>query len=53
MQPTCPKCNNTAFRMLPDAADRQTDMECLHCGHVTAFVTTVTRPPEEPESPEH
>ena len=50
MQSTCPKCGSTGFRMLPETADRQTDMECLTCGHVTTFVATVTRSAEEPES---
>jgi Zn ribbon nucleic-acid-binding protein len=41
MQAKCPKCESTAFRMLPESP-KATEVECLQCGHVTAFVTTLT-----------
>jgi Zn ribbon nucleic-acid-binding protein len=41
MQAKCPKCDGTAFRMLPES-ERATEVECLNCGHVALFVATVT-----------
>jgi Zn ribbon nucleic-acid-binding protein len=41
MQAKCPKCDGTAFRMLPES-QRVTEVECLNCGHVGPFVATVT-----------
>jgi hypothetical protein len=35
--------------MWPETADKPAEMECLKCGHVTTFIATVTRPPEEPQ----
>lgn len=52
MHSTCPKCDSSAFRMLPETADKSTDMECLNCGHVTTFAATVTRSAGERESRE-
>jgi hypothetical protein len=43
MQSKCPKCNGTAFRMLPETLEA-TEVECLTCGHVTPFHVTVTAP---------
>jgi uncharacterized Zn finger protein len=43
MQAKCPKCDGTAFRMLPES-EKPTEVECLNCGHVTTFVATVTHP---------
>jgi len=40
MQAKCPKCSGTAFRMLPDSP-HLTEVECLTCGHVAPFVSTV------------
>jgi Zn ribbon nucleic-acid-binding protein len=40
MQAKCPKCESTAFRMLPES-QKATEVECLKCGHVTAFVATL------------
>lgn len=50
MQSTCPKCGGTAFRMLPESKDSKTKIECLACGHVSAFVETITRPREKAEN---
>ena len=33
MQAKCPKCDGSAFRMLPELP-RATEVECLNCGHV-------------------
>jgi len=48
MQAKCPKCGGTAFRMLPES-QTATEVECLNCGHVTPFISTVApqsvRPP--------
>jgi Zn ribbon nucleic-acid-binding protein len=41
MQAKCPKCDGTAFRMLPESPNA-TEVECLNCGHVAPFVSTVT-----------
>jgi len=41
MQAKCPKCDGTAFRMLPESSNA-TEVECLNCGHVSPFVWTVT-----------
>ena len=41
MQAKCPKCDGNAFRMLPDSP-HATELECLNCGHVAPFVSTVT-----------
>jgi uncharacterized Zn finger protein len=41
MQAKCPKCDSTAFRMLPES-QKPTEVKCLKCGHVSAFVTTLT-----------
>ncbi len=41
MQAKCPKCDGTAFRMLPDSP-HATEVECLNCGHIAPFVSTVT-----------
>jgi Zn ribbon nucleic-acid-binding protein len=52
MQAKCPKCNGTAFRMLPGSS-KATEVECLNCGHVTIFGATVmpqtigTQPPRD------
>jgi len=35
-----PKCDGTAFRMLPETP-HATEVECLICGHVAPFVATV------------
>jgi uncharacterized Zn finger protein len=40
MQAKCPKCGTTAFRMLPESMNA-TEVECLTCGHVAPFVSTV------------
>jgi Zn ribbon nucleic-acid-binding protein len=40
MQAKCPKCEATAFRMLPESVNA-TEVECLTCGHVASFVSTV------------
>ena len=40
MQAKCPKCGSTAFRMLPESV-HATEVECLNCGHVAPFVSTV------------
>jgi uncharacterized Zn finger protein len=40
MQAKCPKCGSTAFRMLPES-DNTTEVECLNCGRVAPFVSTV------------
>jgi len=40
MQAKCPKCEGTAFRMLPESP-QVTELECLNCGHVASFVSTV------------
>lgn len=40
MQAKCPKCEGTAFRMLPESP-QVTEVECLNCGHVAPFVSTV------------
>lgn len=50
MQAKWPKCGNTAFRMLPESANA-TEVECLNCGHVAPFVSTIApqvraRPPK-------
>jgi uncharacterized Zn finger protein len=43
MQAKCPKCGGTAFRMLPESP-RATEVECLTCGYVAPFVSTVAPP---------
>jgi uncharacterized Zn finger protein len=43
MQAKCPKCGSTAFRMLPESVNA-TEVECLTCGHVVPFVSTVAPP---------
>ena len=48
MQAKCPKCDGTAFRMFPESSNA-TEVECLNCGHVTPFVSTVTPPPGHPQ----
>ena len=40
MQAKCPKCDGTAFRMLPESSNA-TEVECLNCGYVAPFVATV------------
>ena len=40
MQAKCPKCDGTAFRMLPES-ENATEVECLNCHHVAPFVATV------------
>ena len=40
MQAKCPKCDGTAFRMLPESQNA-TEVECLNCGHVAPFVATM------------
>jgi Zn ribbon nucleic-acid-binding protein len=40
MQAKCPECDGTAFRMLPESP-QVTELECLNCGHVVPFVSTV------------
>ena len=50
MQAKCPKCDGTAFRMLPES-QHATEVECLGCGHKTTFVATVTRPSIEHRAP--
>jgi hypothetical protein len=40
VQAKCPKCDGTAFRMLPETP-HATEVECLNCGHVAPFVATV------------
>jgi Zn ribbon nucleic-acid-binding protein len=52
MQAKCPKCDGTAFRMLPESRNA-TEVECLNCGHVTTFVETVTRPNIQRGEPAH
>jgi Zn ribbon nucleic-acid-binding protein len=52
MQAKCPKCEGTAFRMLPDSP-HATEVECLNCGHVAPFVATVTRPDIQRGEPAH
>jgi uncharacterized metal-binding protein (TIGR02443 family) len=51
MQANCPKCGRTAFRMLPES-ESVTEVECLHCGHVAPFVSTVA-PQVRIRSPKH
>jgi Zn ribbon nucleic-acid-binding protein len=52
MQAKCPKCESTAFRMLPES-HHATEVECLSCGHVALFVSTVTRPDTGKEEQHH
>jgi uncharacterized Zn finger protein len=52
MQAKCPKCDSTAFRMLPESRNA-TEVECLNCGQVTTFVETVTRQPDKEQSTTH
>lgn len=40
MQSKCPKCESTSFRMLPES-QTATEVQCLVCGHISPFVTTV------------
>jgi hypothetical protein len=40
MQAKCPKCDGTAFRMLPESP-KVTEVECQTCGYVAPFVSTV------------
>jgi Zn ribbon nucleic-acid-binding protein len=47
MQAICPKCDGSAFRMLPNA----TAVECLNCGHVAPFVSTVAPQTNHGRSP--
>jgi uncharacterized metal-binding protein (TIGR02443 family) len=49
MQAKCPKCGSTAFRMFPES-QRMTEVECLHCGHITTFIATVTRADGSPRA---
>ena len=51
MQAKCPKCGGTAFRMLPES-ENPTEIECLNCGHVAPFVTTVA-PQARTQPPRH
>jgi uncharacterized Zn finger protein len=44
MQAKCPECGSTAFRMLRESS-HATEVECLSCGHVAPFVSTVTIEP--------
>ncbi len=44
MQAKCPKCDGTAFRMLPES-ENATEVECLTCHHVAPFVATVAPHP--------
>jgi len=52
MQAKCPKCDGTAFRMLP-GSPHATEVECLNCGHVAPFVATVTSPVSRTVSEDH
>jgi predicted RNA-binding Zn-ribbon protein involved in translation (DUF1610 family) len=40
VQAKCPMCGNTAFRVHPES-EYATRVECLNCGHVAPFVSTV------------
>ncbi len=51
MQSKCPKCNGTAFRMLPETANA-TEVQCLTCGHVAPFYATPSGRTEQPTHPE-
>jgi hypothetical protein len=48
MQSKCPKCNGTAFRILPQTANA-TEVECVMCGHIAPFYLTVTRSDDDNE----
>jgi Zn ribbon nucleic-acid-binding protein len=50
MQAKCPKCGSTAFRMLPESVN-VTEVECLTCGHVASFVSTVAPQTNRSRSP--
>ena len=50
MQAKCPKCGTTAFRMLPESMNA-TEVECLTCGHVASFVSTVSAQTNRDRSP--
>jgi Zn ribbon nucleic-acid-binding protein len=48
MQAKCPECGGTAFRMLPESP-QVTEVECLNCGHIAPFVSTVAPQPSVTE----
>ena len=50
MQAKCPECDGTAFRMLPESP-QVTELECLNCGHVVPFVSTVAPQTNRGRSP--
>jgi uncharacterized Zn finger protein len=52
MQAKCPKCGDTAFRMLPESL-KATEVECLKCGHVAPFVAIVTSPVVQAKTAKH
>jgi Zn ribbon nucleic-acid-binding protein len=52
MQAKCPKCDGTAFRMLPESVN-VTEVECLTCGHVASFVSTVAPQARRGRPPQH
>jgi hypothetical protein len=47
----CPKCNGTAFRILPETT-HATEVECLTCVHISPFYLAVKTPDRGTDAPQ-